>query len=968
MKKRRKRVLLEEILLLACRCLIPALLALGFARPFIQPNSPIPWAVVMPIILAAIALLGISFALWNYPKWRRRAMALAIVLLTLASVAILFERKLNLKRFGRGAAKDVVLVIDASASMSMLSDGESNFEHAKKEARKYIEEAPRGTSFSIILGGPVAQVLNPVPIEDKRVLLDTLERVHITDGTMQIMHTLTSAAVTLASGHNAVKQIVIIGDGQVEGWNVDSSERWQTIKQIFGTLPMEPTVIWRTLPLPTSIRNLSVSDVTLSRKVIGTDRQVRIQATVVNTGSEAVTPESVTLTVGSKVIKATDMRQLEPGASQTFNFDHVFEKPGSTMITAKVVANDDLPSDDSFRYIVPVMDNLKVLVVEGTPSPDVYRRSATFVSLALRPEMAKLVAAATASKGAGDEEHDFLLETTVKDFSMLNTISSFDAYSVVILANVPRMSEDVYKTLASYVARGGGLLVLPGARADKELYNNWLHNGKSVLPIKLGEWKQPDTVAVLRDADKSSEANTADGQVLKAEPAHIDPFSFSHDALRKLRYRNDLMAVAPLLYWELDEGMSGETYVAGRFNNHKPFVAIKQLERGTVALSAIPFDISVSDIVAKKTFVPMVHELVYHLARPISPELNTIPSDSATLLLTPQLTTSTNEADGSSNEGLVGQYYATKDFTGMPIKKVDKKIQFYWGDNVPLKGIPADYFSIEWIGSIVPPETNQYSFKLKADDTATLLLRNEDGEFTEVVSVNCGEKESSSIFMKQGVAYPIRIKYSEVNQGAQIQLEWRKSGDHYKVVESSYLSPTAVRGAGMGDIVEVKDPFGDIFHAEIYHSDNGMVLGISRSLMPGIYTVSVPDSIKSYLGSIVTEENTIVFSVAAGVSESHMEAISLEQTELLTNYIILSVAHKEEDVLKAIHGQAFGKEIWRILAFAAFLFLIAEVILTRWIAIQRRTGEKIDVEFKNDKLQATDSFKENLKKVRSKEI
>jgi hypothetical protein len=66
-------------------------------------------------------------------------------------------------------------------------------------------------------------------------------------------------------------------------------------------------------------------------------------------------------------------------------------------------------------------------------------------------------------------------------------------------------------------------------------------------------------------------------------------------------------------------------------------------------------------------------------------------------------------------------------------------------------------------------------------------------------------------------------------------------------------------------------------------------------------------------------------------------------------------------------GQAFGKEIWRILAIAAFLFLIAEVILTRWIAIQRRTGEKIDVDFKNDKLQASESFKENLSKVRSQE-
>ena len=964
MKKRRKRVLLEEILLLACRCLIPALLALGFARPFIQPNSPIPWAVVMPIILLAIALLGISFALWNYPKWRRRAMALAIVLLSLASIAILFERKLNLKRFGRGAAKDVVLVIDGSASMSMISDGESNFEHAKAEARKYIEEAPRGTSFSIILGGPVAQVLNPVPIEDKRVLLDTLERVHITDGTMQVMHTLTSAAVTLASGHNAVKQIIIIGDGQVEGWNIESTERWQTIKQIFSTLPMEPTVIWRTLPLPVSIRNLAISDISLSRNVIGTDRQVRIQVTVVNSGSEAVTPENVTLSVGTKVIKASDMRQLEPGSSQTFNFDYTFETSGATIITAKVVANDDLPSDDTFKYVVPVMDNLKVLVVDGTPSPDVFKRGSTFITLALRPEMAKLAAAAISKGNPEEDERDFLLETTVKDFSQLNSILNFDAYSVVILANVPKMSEDVLNKLSSYVARGGGLLILPGARADKDLYNKWLFNGTSVLPLKLGQWKKPEPIPVIIDDEEAAALN---GNQPKEELAHIDTFSFAHDALRKLRYRNDLMAVSPMFYWELEQGLSGEDYVAAKFSNEKPFIAIKQLERGTVALSAIPFDTSVSEIVAKKTFVPMVHELVYHLARPISPELNTIPSDSATLLLSPQLSASVANSEGGDGYGLVGQYYPNKNFSSVPVKRIDNNLNLNFGNNSPIKGVGNDQFSVEWLGTITPKETSGYVFNLHADDRAQLFVQTQSGEFTELINVNCNERESTVVYLKQGVSYPIRIRLVEESGDAFMRLRWRKQNGSLEAIPSELLSPASIRGAGMGDIVEVKDPFGEIFHAEIYQSDNGMVLGISRSLMPGLYTVTIPDSLKVFLGSVVTEENTIIFSVEAGIAESHMESISLEQTELLTNYIILSVATKEEDVHKAIMGQAFGKEIWRILAIAAFLFLIAEVILTRWIAIQRRTGEKIDVDFKNDKLQASESFKENLSKVRSQE-
>ena len=40
MKKRRRKVLLEDLLLLACRCLALALLALAFARPWRTFRSP----------------------------------------------------------------------------------------------------------------------------------------------------------------------------------------------------------------------------------------------------------------------------------------------------------------------------------------------------------------------------------------------------------------------------------------------------------------------------------------------------------------------------------------------------------------------------------------------------------------------------------------------------------------------------------------------------------------------------------------------------------------------------------------------------------------------------------------------------------------------------------------------------------------------------------------------------------------
>ena len=69
-------------------------------------------------------------------------------------------------------------------------------------------------------------------------------------------------------------------------------------------------------------------------------------------------------------------------------------------------------------------------------------------------------------------------------------------------------------------------------------------------------------------------------------------------------------------------------------------------------------------------------------------------------------------------------------------------------------------------------------------------------------------------------------------------------------------------------------------------------------------------------------------------------------------------------MLSALRGQAFGKEIWRILAFAAFAFLVAEVALTRWISIQRRMGEERDVDFTNAGQAGTASFRDSLAKIR----
>ncbi|MGN0844823.1 MAG: BatA domain-containing protein [Kiritimatiellia bacterium] len=799
MKKRKRSVLLEEILLLATRCLIPVMAALALARPFVTPDSEVPWGLVLPAILLSAVLFGARFALWHYPKWRRITLAAAIVLALFSAISILFEHRLNLKRFGGGSRRDVVLVIDGSASMCMPgSDGKTNFENAVEEAAKYVEEAPRGTSFSVILGGPAPDVLVPVPISDRRILRETFQQLRPTQGTMNAPAAIAAAAVSLSAGSNPARQIVIIGDGQAVGWGLESSGRLESLRAILGQLNPRPRIVWRTLPLPATVRNLAVSNIALSRNPVGTDREVAIRVTVENAGTEAVTPDSVSVRVGSKTLADTSARQLEPGASQTFDFHYRFESPGASVITATVESKDDMPADDTARLVVPVLDTLRVLIVDGDAPVAAEERGSTYVSLALRPDLVKAVAG---------QKRDFLLETTVEDVMRAASRTDFSAFSVVVLCNVARLSDASMAALSAHVRKGAGLFLIPGHKAQPDVYNNWSDAGEEVLPLKLGRWI----------------VNPPNSPTLPL----IDTASFNHDALALLRTSRELRRIAPLRLWQLLPAPSPVPTTIASLNDGTPLFGMKTLGLGTVALSAVPFDPASSDLPLRSTFVPLLHELVYHIARPVSPELNVIPMDSAEIRL----------------------------MTGRP----DYDPRRYAQPGKPQPQTP-------------PPSAT-----------------------------------------------------------------WH-------------------------EICNITSPRGERFHGQLKFSPDGTFLVIDRAILPGLYTVSSsnPNGFPKKMAPVLTQTGEIAIQVKSGIEESSLFVLSAEQSSLLLDNLQLTVATRKEDILQLLKGSAFGSEIWRTFAIFLLALLIAEVALTRWIAIRRRSGEQIDVDFTNEGELGKASFKEAL--------
>ncbi|MEY3895371.1 MAG: hypothetical protein RLZZ214_890, partial [Verrucomicrobiota bacterium] len=160
---RRRKMEWEDLLLMAARCLLLALLALALARPFIPPDSNIPWLFVLPAGLIGVALFGGSFVLGSKKaRWITRAIAASLLLA--AAGLILLEKFLNLKRFEASGRRDVALVIDASASMELTRDGRTRFQQAIEEAKQLVKEAPNGTAFTVVLGGPAPEAKTAAPL------------------------------------------------------------------------------------------------------------------------------------------------------------------------------------------------------------------------------------------------------------------------------------------------------------------------------------------------------------------------------------------------------------------------------------------------------------------------------------------------------------------------------------------------------------------------------------------------------------------------------------------------------------------------------------------------------------------------------------------------------------------------------------------------------------------------------------
>jgi hypothetical protein len=923
-ESRKTRIQLEEALLLAARCLLVGLLALAVARPFVPPGSSVPWLVVLPCFLVGLVSLTTALVLRENRKWFWILLGVAVALALLSVGAVWFERQLNLKRFGTGGGKDIAIVLDSSTSMQLRADGAAGtvFDQAVAEARVLVEKAPPGSSFSLILGGPVPVPLLPEPVVNRLDVSDALKSLQPGRGKMAAFDALAAAAVSLARGTNASKEIVVLTDGQNTGWETGNKARWEALAAGMDTLASRPQVILRRFPLPASFRNAAVAGIRYSREVVGLDRPVSIEVTVENTGTESITPTGLDLLVEGKTLSDSSLGQLPPGARQTLRFLHQFKQTGSLIVEAKLEAQDDLALDNSMPGVCQVVVRLGVLMIDGNPSGPFMERAAALTALALAPVAALPPKVREETDQFKEPEKlPLSLDPEVVPLGRAGTIESFGKYEVVILCDVPKLSGATARRLAAWVQAGGGLLVAPGRHALPDFYNNWQDaDGGTFLPAKLiAERISRDSIGV-------------------ALP------SFTHPALALVAdaKQSDLGGALFTRSWRMEP--VGESSATGaKLGNGDAFLISRRAGFGAVVMTCVNLDASGSNLPSRQAFVPLVHQLVYHLANPEGQPLNRAPAAQLDFPL----------SSGMAEGGLRAEYFKGRQLSNPVLVRIDGKTEFQWGNNSPGPGVPED-FSVRWTGMLVPRYSEEYLFDGWGDDSLSLYLND------RTVFEKGGE---GRVKLEAGKPYPMRMEFFDRSGGASLQLSWRSQSQPREVIPAEVMMPFAPGG---GELAlgqwEVSGPDGRARQATLLFTGGGLVARLAGDIVPGLYRMKVPKQSLTQFTRLAGADGTIPFTVTEDASESRLTPLGEAELTVLREKLKLVEARDQADVIAALTGQQFGEELWKYLAVGALFILLAEIALSRWIALSRRSGNPEAVNF-DHRFEPSEQFKAQLQRV-----
>ncbi len=571
-RKNRRRVRLEQLILLLLRCLAVLLLAFMVMRPFMRSG--------------ALGSLG-----------------------------------------GLTGRTERILLLDDSFSTRYLNPhggaGEQPVFTRLKQAAVHliqrISENSPSDSLTLVLTSRPRKPLVALPSlsdENVRNFTDQLDALSPTQGVAHTPDALRAVADQIRSAPTQANQaIYVLSDFQQSDW-ADSIGREST----------SPNDAWSSLNDPgRSVQlvlidadgertplNVAITDLRSAQSKIVAGVPARFDVAVSNFSDRALDRVEFSLRTSRHTLPPVLIPTLPPGQTIHEPVEVVFGQEGSDYLEAKLVGGaqiaDGVALDNVRTIAIDVAPAVSVLVVNGESASDHSRDEVYLFCTALHP----------AGRAASGNEITVIEEQELE-------VADLSPQDVVVLANVARLSAGATRRLEQFVQTGGGLVIFAGDQVDPAFYNERLYNGgKGLLPVAL-----TDVVTAPAAGQPFTFADWNSGHPLMRD--FVDQLA---SVLRQVRIyaflgtRKELAAASAPSKSSADASSRPDdsTMVIARFNDadKSPAIVERTFGQGRCLFIATSVDQEWNDWPASFSYLPFMLKLVQYTARQAKADSNTV--------------------------------------------------------------------------------------------------------------------------------------------------------------------------------------------------------------------------------------------------------------------------------------------------------------------------------------------------------
>jgi hypothetical protein len=486
-------------------------------------------------------------------NWLLLLLRAGALLLIVAAFARPFFRQGPLAASAVAGARELVIVLDQSASMGYGD----HWQRARAAARQAVDGlGPDDRATLVLFSTSAEESIRSTP--DRVRLVAAIEAARVGSGATRYGPALKLAQSVLARSSLRRREALLISDFQKTGWTGAEEVHFPEGAVLTPVSVASPTT-----------SNLSVGSAAFSRTAFSGKERVTVTAAVTNRGAEPVRDLAVTLLVDGEPLESQRVG-LAANASTSVAFPPF--TLGEPNVRGTIQAGSDaLPQDNALHFVLTPGRPVSVLIVEHADEDGRLRD---------RVSPSLFLSKALGIGNAPTFEVDVLPVARV-------TPATIESRAVVVLNDVPFPSAGGSGVMKRFVERGGGLLAVLGERTA------WPQGQADLLPGQLGP--------------------PVDSPAGRTRTLGFLDYSHPVFELFKAPRSGDFSSTRFFRYRSLTTG--AQDRVLARFDNGAVAAAEKRVGGGRVIAWSSTLDDSWNDLALKPVFLPLVHQTIRYLAR-----------------------------------------------------------------------------------------------------------------------------------------------------------------------------------------------------------------------------------------------------------------------------------------------------------------------------------------------------------------